>query len=75
VVDFAMPGMNGAETAAEAQKRFPELPVIFVTGYAETHALKEGGAVDGRILQKPFRSADLARKVRTVLDAAKPPSG
>ncbi|HEY8578881.1 MAG TPA: response regulator [Beijerinckiaceae bacterium] len=69
VVDFAMPGINGAETAAEARRRFPELPILFVTGYAETTALKRVGAKEGLILQKPFRSDDLARKVRAVIDS------
>ena len=33
LLDFAMPGMNGAEVAREARSRRPQLPIIFVTGY------------------------------------------
>jgi signal transduction histidine kinase len=68
VVDFAMPGMNGAEVAREARKRLPGLPVLFVTGYADTAALMEAGeAGEDRIVQKPFRDGELARKIKAVL--------
>lgn len=70
VVDFAMPGMNGAEAARRARLRRPELPVLFVTGYAETAALKNVGATEDRILQKPFTAEDLARKITGALQAA-----
>jgi PAS domain S-box-containing protein len=61
LLDYAMPGMNGAEVAHEVQKRRPGLPVVFITGYADLTALKEVG--EDRIVQKPFREADLADKV------------
>jgi len=67
LVDFAMPGMNGAEVAREVHARRPELPVLFVTGYADTDALAAAG--DDGILRKPFVEKDLAAKLRTVLRA------
>ena len=72
VIDFAMPGMNGAEAAIELRKRWPHIPVLFVTGYADTAALTQAGAVgaDG-IVQKPFRDGELERKVAAAL-AARP---
>ena len=39
VVDFAMPGMNGVEVARAAASLHPEMPVLFVTGYADLSAL------------------------------------
>jgi signal transduction histidine kinase/CheY-like chemotaxis protein len=65
LVDFAMPGMNGAEVAREVRARRPSLPVLFVTGYADTEALASAG--DDGILRKPFIEKDLAAKVRSVL--------
>jgi CheY-like chemotaxis protein len=65
LVDYAMPGMSGAETAAEARRRRPELPVLFITGFADLAALKDVG--DERIVQKPFRDGELATKVRCAL--------
>ena len=65
LVDFAMPGMNGAEVAREVHARRPDLPVLFVTGYADTEAL--GAAGDDGILRKPFVEQELAAKLRAVL--------
>ena len=66
-VDFAMPGMNGAEVAREVQARRPGLPVVFVTGYADTESL--AGAGGSGIVRKPFVQSDLAAKLRAVLHA------
>jgi signal transduction histidine kinase len=65
LLDFAMPGMNGAEVAREVHARRPELPILFVTGYADTEALDVAG--DDSILRKPFVEKDLAAKVRSAL--------
>jgi signal transduction histidine kinase len=68
VLDFAMPGMNGAEVAAEIRRRWPAIPILFVTGYADVTALTKVGAVgsDG-IVQKPFQAGELERKVAAAL--------
>jgi PAS domain S-box-containing protein len=65
LVDYAMPGMNGAETAAAARHMKPNLPILFVTGYADLTALKEVG--EDSIIQKPFRDEELERKVNRAL--------
>ncbi|HEY8574330.1 response regulator [Phenylobacterium sp.] len=65
LLDFAMPGMNGAEVAREARSRRPDVPILFVTGYADTEALEEAGQ-DG-ILRKPYVERDLAEKLRAAL--------
>jgi CheY-like chemotaxis protein len=65
LVDFAMPGMNGAEVAREVRARRPELPVLFVTGYADTAAL--GDAEEHGILRKPYVEQELAAKLKMVL--------
>ena len=68
VVDFAMPGMNGAEVAREVKARRPQLPVLFVTGFADTEALASAGGV--HILRKPFAERELADMLRMILRAA-----
>jgi PAS domain S-box-containing protein len=65
VVDFAMPGMNGAELAAAAAKTTPDLPVLFVTGYADLSAISS--VSEDRIVQKPFRGGELQRKIGRLL--------
>jgi signal transduction histidine kinase len=68
LLDFAMPGMNGAEVAREVHARRPDLPILFVTGYADTEALAAAG--DDGILRKPFVEKDLAAKLRSLLRVA-----
>ncbi|UGB37100.1 PAS domain-containing protein [Frateuria soli] len=65
LMDYAMPGMNGAEVAREAHARRPSLPILFLTGYADFAAFKDIG--DDRLVSKPFREEDLLSKVRYVL--------
>jgi CheY-like chemotaxis protein len=66
IADFAMPGMNGQVFVNQARTRRPDLRVIYVTGYADasTLALAAGDV----LLEKPFRIAELARRVAEVLD-------
>jgi CheY-like chemotaxis protein len=65
VVDFAMPGMNGAEFAAIAHARWPGVPLLYVTGYADLTAIAT--VSEDRIVQKPFRGDELQRKVGRLL--------
>jgi PAS domain S-box-containing protein len=66
VADLAMPGMSGIELAAEIRGRLPGLPVLILTGHAEAMQIPE----DLPVLSKPFRSADLAARVATLLDGS-----
>ena len=68
LLDFAMPGMNGAEVAREARARRPDVPILFVTGYADTAALGEAG--EDVILRKPYVEQELAAKLRAALRPA-----
>lgn len=65
VVDFAMPGMNGAELAATTARKWPDLPILFVTGYADLSAISS--VSEERIVQKPFRGGELQRKIGRLL--------
>ncbi|GEP11079.1 histidine kinase famiy protein [Methylobacterium gnaphalii] len=72
--DLIMPGgMNGLMLAREARRRRPELKVLLTTGYAEQSLERtDVGGSEFDILNKPYRRADLVRRVRSALDA---PSG
>jgi CheY-like chemotaxis protein len=66
LADYAMPSMNGADLAREARRQRPELPILLVTGFAETAPL--AGAADlYRVLRKPFRKTDLTGAVAAAL--------
>ena len=66
IVDFAMPGMNGAQVATLVRERLPDLPIILATGYADMDAVDEVVAAD-RVLRKPFQIDELAAAVRAAL--------
>ena len=58
VLDVRLPGMSGLELRQELKQRGESLPIIFVTGHADTRtALHENGA--SHFLQKPFQDAEL----------------
>jgi CheY-like chemotaxis protein/nitrogen-specific signal transduction histidine kinase len=61
--DLAMPGMSGRELAAEARRRRPDLKVLYVSGFDEG----ELTASPGEVLRKPYRSQDLASRIREIL--------
>jgi CheY-like chemotaxis protein len=67
LLDFAMPGMNGAELARELRTRRPKLPILYATGYADAAALTE--ATDDEIIHKPFEETELAEKIAAALPA------
>jgi signal transduction histidine kinase len=70
--DVGLPGgMNGRQLADAALRRRPDLKVLFTSGYTR-NAIVHGGRLDAGValIGKPFTYADLARKIREVLDGA-----
>jgi CheY-like chemotaxis protein len=66
LLDFAMPGMSGVEVARQVQVKYPKIPVLFVTGYADK--LEFGDVGEDRIIKKPFIGEELvAEKVSAAL--------
>ncbi|MDB5445425.1 MAG: sensor histidine kinase [Phenylobacterium sp.] len=63
IMDYAMPGMSGAEAAALLRRRRPDLPIIFASGYADTAAVEAAVGPGAVILRKPFNMDELARTV------------
>jgi PAS domain S-box-containing protein len=63
LIDYAMPGMNGAELARAARDIHPGLPIVFVTGYAESEQLEAALGCDVPVLRKPFTLVQLASAV------------
>lgn len=52
LIDFAMPGLNGGETARRLRELQPGLPLVLMSGYADLGEL--AGAWQGPVLHKPF---------------------
>jgi CheY-like chemotaxis protein len=59
IVDFAMPGMNGAEVARQARASHPDLTILFASGYADTDAIEQAAGPGAPVLRKPFRIDEL----------------
>ena len=73
LLDLAMPGMSGVEVARQVQLKYPSLPTLFVTGYADKILLRDIG--DERIIKKPFVGDELTEKVNAALVKAPRSSG
>jgi PAS domain S-box-containing protein len=69
IVDFLMPGMNGAEVIAAARARDPHLPIIMATGYADMQAVEKVIDLDA-VLRKPFQITELANSVKRAMHTA-----
>ena len=69
LTDVQMPRMNGGELATTVRDRYPDIPVVFISGYAglEGVALESLQAI-GPIIAKPFTIDTLVRAVRTALE-------
>ena len=67
LIDYAMPGMHGADVARLARETHPGLPIIFVTGYADTEQLEAALGPDAPVLRKPFTVDQLADAVEANL--------
>ncbi|MDG1212279.1 MAG: response regulator [Paracoccaceae bacterium] len=73
VSDVVMPGIDGPTWVREARKTRPDLPVVFVSGYAEDVFRKSKEEVGAdRFLSKPFSLDQLSTEVKAALDAQKP---
>jgi PAS domain S-box-containing protein len=66
ILDFIMPGLSGAEVASRIRAEAPHQPILFVSGYSETEAVKRT-APDAPLLTKPFRADALHKAVRGAL--------
>src|SRR5690606_36807783 len=61
-------GMSGPELAEAASELRPEMKVLYTSGYSEDAIVHRGRLRPGvRLLQKPYRRADLAAAIREAL--------
>jgi PAS domain S-box-containing protein len=72
IADVVMPGIGGKELAERLTSRWPNLPILFISGYTGLDAVSRGMLeADGDFMQKPLEPGTLVRKVREMLDAAR----
>ena len=71
ISDVVMPNMDGPTVAREVIKQYPDIKVIFISGYAEAGFDKGLEKDRFEFVSKPFSLQALAEKVRTVLEEDK----
>jgi len=70
LVDYAMPEMNGPAVIHRARTCQPGIKTLLITGYAE--ALRNNGAFESPVLPKPFKIAELSRRISEILNELSP---
>jgi len=68
ITDMRMPNMSGMELLREVKGKFPEVPVVLISGYAVSDVEDETGAArpDG-FLAKPFMMSDIEKLLNNLL--------
>jgi two-component system cell cycle sensor histidine kinase/response regulator CckA len=72
ISDVLMPEMNGGVLMERALALRPSLRVLLVSGHPEDVLVREGVSKGVPFLQKPFTPAELALRVRDILDSKNP---
>ena len=67
ISDVVMPLMDGPTMVREARKTRPDLPILFMSGYAEEQLRKSIDIANVAFLPKPFSVQELAEAVRKAL--------
>jgi signal transduction histidine kinase len=70
ITDYAMPVMNGGDLAKQIRQLRPSLPLLLVTGYADTLSI---GELAIPRLMKPYSQQELANLIATLVPKEQPP--
>lgn len=70
VMDINMPRLNGIEATQRIRHINPNLPVLFISGYARDQVMERfGQQMHTAFVKKPFQSGEFADGVRTIMEA------
>lgn len=69
ITDLVMPEMDGQSLAIELRKRWPQIRVLYMSGYTDKEIRTENMGPHDVFMHKPFAMPDMAAKVREILDA------
>uniref|UniRef100_UPI0040564CA4 response regulator n=1 Tax=Candidatus Electrothrix sp. TaxID=2170559 RepID=UPI0040564CA4 len=69
MTDVVMPEMNGLDLAEKITALYPDIRLLFMSGYT-ANVIAHRGILDHGVafIQKPFSMADMTEKLRDVLD-------
>jgi two-component system cell cycle sensor histidine kinase/response regulator CckA len=69
MTDVLMPQMGGSELAEKLAKIYPDLCILFTSGYTDDAIIRHNVIdADNNFIQKPFTFDELTNKVREILD-------
>lgn len=69
LTDIIMPEMDGYELSFMASAKYPEIKIQLVSGFAGEQNIDHiNSELSKAIIQKPYRTRDLLRKIRTLLE-------
>lgn len=70
LTDIVMPGMDGIELSKKVAALYPDIKILFITGFAAVAAeqRKAQNVTPANILAKPFHLNDLTRQVEALLN-------
>ncbi|MEE9369042.1 MAG: ATP-binding protein [Pontiella sp.] len=65
--DVVMPGLGGVELAVATRELYPEIKILFMSGYSRVQLEDEGVPPDASLLEKPFTPDKVVAMVRKLL--------
>ncbi|MCI5060633.1 MAG: response regulator [Alphaproteobacteria bacterium] len=68
LTDIIMPGIDGMELADKAQKLYPDLQVMFISGFA-SHTPQKGETSTAPVMMKPLHMKALIEQIDTILSS------
>jgi PAS domain S-box-containing protein len=72
ITDIGMPGLNGRQVADAARVKRPTLPILFMTGYAESASSADFLGEGMEMVTKPVSMDILTSRIRAIMAAQKP---
>ncbi len=70
LTDVRMPGMNGPELHQRVLEDFPEVKVLYMSGFSRVEAARFGVPEGAPLVVKPFRPDELLESMRRVLEGS-----
>lgn len=67
LIDYQLGAMNGLEIVKKARALRPRLKILMMTGHANASGLAAAGRDSVPLLSKPFRAAEFADRIRSML--------
>jgi PAS domain S-box-containing protein len=72
LTDILLPGgMTGIDLARQARRRWPDLPILFMSGFADPSLVPDDFGTNTKLLRKPFRLGQLSEAIVFALAGTK----